>query len=199
MSPEAATTRPWRRLFEETYFKSNLALLAIDEAHCITEWSVLRALIWSPILTKIIHVNRGKDFRKSFSILGDLRALTKAPVLSMTASAPPHVETELVKLLHLKNPVLGYTLQDDLSGIAQSLTSNDPASIPKTVIFFKTKELLIKAYVYLQNRAYCKHYVGAYHSSLTDGTKHFTSTCFSSTSSEMRCICSTITFGMVSM
>ena len=48
---------------------------------------------------------RGKDFRKSFSILGDLRALTKAPVLSMTASAPPRVEAELVQLLHLKNPV----------------------------------------------------------------------------------------------
>ena len=48
---------------------------------------------------------RGKDFRKSFSVLGDLRALTKAPVLSMTASAPPRVEAELVRQLHLRNPV----------------------------------------------------------------------------------------------
>ena len=40
MSPEAATTRPWRAIFGEAYFKTNLSLLAIDEAHCITEWSV---------------------------------------------------------------------------------------------------------------------------------------------------------------
>ena len=40
MSPEAATTRPWRKIFEEEYFKANLSLLAVDEAHCITEWSV---------------------------------------------------------------------------------------------------------------------------------------------------------------
>ena len=183
---------------------------------------------------------RGKDFRKSFSILGDLRALTKAPVLSMTASAPPHIEAELVRLLHLKNPVFVKSslnrpniflcirtksklevsmyvyycyrfelevlhMQDDLSGIAKCLTSSDPSSIPKTVIFFNTKAssskgtyIYIYIYVYLRNRAYHKHYVGAYHSSLRDETKKFISRSFSSSSAEMRCLCSTIAFGMVS-
>ena len=41
MSPEAATTRPWWNIFEEAHFKANLSLLAVNEAHCITEWSVL--------------------------------------------------------------------------------------------------------------------------------------------------------------
>ena len=42
MSPESAMTRPWRKIFSEPFFKSNLTLLAIDEAHCITEWLVCR-------------------------------------------------------------------------------------------------------------------------------------------------------------
>ena len=88
--------------------------------------------------------------------------------------------------------------QDDLSGVAQCLTSNDPASIPKTVIFFSTKALVLRAYMYLQNRAYHKRYVGAYHSTLREETKQFVARSFSSATAEMRCVCSTIAFGMVS-
>ncbi len=40
MSPETAVARPWKELFREPYFKANLALVAVDEAHCIQEWSV---------------------------------------------------------------------------------------------------------------------------------------------------------------
>ena len=38
MSPEAAVTPPWRSLFSSVVFKNNLALVAIDEAHCILDW-----------------------------------------------------------------------------------------------------------------------------------------------------------------
>ena len=79
ISPEAATTRPWRKVFAETYFKSNLILLAVDEAHCITEWLVLENVV--TISENNHRIYRRKDFRESFSILGDLRPLTKAPVL----------------------------------------------------------------------------------------------------------------------
>ena len=88
--------------------------------------------------------------------------------------------------------------QDDLSGIARCLNSNDPGSIPKTVIFFNTKALVVRAYLYLRNRAYHKHYVGAYHSSLREETKQFISRSFSTSTTEMRCLCSTVAFGMVS-
>ena len=46
---------------------------------------------------------RGSDFRKSFAVIGDLQALTKAPVMALTASAPPHVEAELVKTTSTEN------------------------------------------------------------------------------------------------
>ena len=48
---------------------------------------------------------RGAEFRRAFSRIGELRGLTRAPFMSLTASAPPEVESKLVKSLHLENPV----------------------------------------------------------------------------------------------
>ena len=38
MSPEHAVAPPWRGLFCCDYFKRHLAVVAIDEAHCIADW-----------------------------------------------------------------------------------------------------------------------------------------------------------------
>ena len=40
MSPESATTSPWKQLYKEKFLKQNLVVIAIDEAHCIQEWLV---------------------------------------------------------------------------------------------------------------------------------------------------------------
>ena len=40
MSPEAAVNPKLCELFKYQYVKRNLVLVAIDEAHCITEWLV---------------------------------------------------------------------------------------------------------------------------------------------------------------
>ncbi len=50
--------------------------------------------------------SRGADFRTSFERIGGLRALTKAPFLSLTASAPPDVECHIISSLQLRDPVL---------------------------------------------------------------------------------------------
>ena len=41
MSPETAITKPWRKLFKE----GKIAIIAIDEAHCISEWLVFATII----------------------------------------------------------------------------------------------------------------------------------------------------------
>ena len=38
MSPEHAVAPPWRNVFGSPLFKKNLAVVAVDEAHCIPEW-----------------------------------------------------------------------------------------------------------------------------------------------------------------
>lgn len=40
MSPEIATSAPWRNVFGEQYLKANLCSIAVDESHCIVEWLV---------------------------------------------------------------------------------------------------------------------------------------------------------------
>ena len=42
MSPETAISPHWRALFTA---KKQLALVAIDEAHCIVDWLVLRIMV----------------------------------------------------------------------------------------------------------------------------------------------------------
>ena len=44
MSPETATTAPWKQLYNEPFIKQHLVMIAIDEAHCIYEWLVSNLL-----------------------------------------------------------------------------------------------------------------------------------------------------------
>ncbi len=71
-------------------------LLAIDEAHCISEW--------------------GHDFRTDYLRLGELKERWCCPVVALTATATPRVEEEIVSLLGLVDPVRvkGSLLRPDL-------------------------------------------------------------------------------------
>ena len=63
----------------------NVNLLAIDEAHCISEW--------------------GHDFRPEYRQLAELRALfPDVPMMALTATATERVREDIVKLLQLREP-----------------------------------------------------------------------------------------------
>jgi len=63
----------------------NVTLLAIDEAHCISEW--------------------GHDFRPEYRQLADLReALPGVPVMALTATATERVRGDIIERLHLREP-----------------------------------------------------------------------------------------------
>ena len=110
MSPESAVSPPWRGIFESPVFKKNLAVLAVDEAHCISEWYVCLFTYTSCAMTYccllLIALYRGCDFRKSFSRLGGLCALTSAPVMALTASAPPNIKEAILSSLCLSEPTV---------------------------------------------------------------------------------------------
>lgn len=77
VSPERISTR----LFQARAPKLNLSLVAIDEAHCISQW--------------------GYDFRPSYLKIATLRDLIseKVPFLALTASATPMVIDDIIKKL----------------------------------------------------------------------------------------------------
>jgi ATP-dependent DNA helicase RecQ len=70
----------------QTWIKSqDLALIAVDEAHCVSQW--------------------GHDFRPEYSQLKNLKELRPdVPTLALTASATPIVLNDISKNLGLNNP-----------------------------------------------------------------------------------------------
>ncbi len=76
VSPERLATD----LFRERLKKMNVSLLAVDEAHCISQW--------------------GYDFRPSYLRIAELREmLPRVPVLALTATATPVVAKDIQKKL----------------------------------------------------------------------------------------------------
>ncbi len=64
---------------------AGVSLLAVDEAHCISEW--------------------GHDFRPSYLKIATVREkLGRPPTVALTATATPHVRTDIVAQLGLESP-----------------------------------------------------------------------------------------------
>ena len=64
----------------------NISFIAVDEAHCISEW--------------------GHDFRPEYRKLRDMidQIDKKLPIIALTATATPKVQDDIVKNLNLQNP-----------------------------------------------------------------------------------------------
>lgn len=77
--------------FESSAFRTRLgrfrvALLAVDEAHCISQW--------------------GHDFRPSYLGLGKVRESLDCPVIALTATATPEVRNDICGVLRLRDPLI---------------------------------------------------------------------------------------------
>ncbi len=83
VSPERLQTD----LFQTRLKRFNVNLLAVDEAHCISEW--------------------GYDFRPSYLKIADIREIIPdSPVLALTATATPRVQEDIKNELRLKEPAV---------------------------------------------------------------------------------------------
>lgn len=83
VSPERSQTE----IFRERFKKMNVNLVAIDEAHCISQW--------------------GYDFRPPYLLIAQLREIKPTvPFMAVTASATPMVRDDIAARLQLKSPAL---------------------------------------------------------------------------------------------
>ncbi|GAO45039.1 RecQ family ATP-dependent DNA helicase [Flavihumibacter petaseus] len=83
LSPERIQTRVFRDFLPEL----PVNMVAIDEAHCVSQW--------------------GYDFRPSYLQINTLREfLPKTPFLALTASATPLVQKDITTQLQLRDPVI---------------------------------------------------------------------------------------------
>ena len=122
-------------LIQEKIKQLNIQLIAVDEAHCISEW--------------------GHDFRPAYLQINILRDIfPEAPFIALTASATNKVLTDIVSNLNLKNPTIFkksfyrenlayhiYNIEDKLSKIEQILKKTKGTKIIYTNTRRKTVEI----------------------------------------------------------
>ena len=90
VTPETVVGQSSSRLLGTLQFLSAQGLLArivVDEAHCVSEY--------------------GSDFRPDYGRLGLLRELfPSAPILAVTATAPPRVRSDIMGSLRMRSPAV---------------------------------------------------------------------------------------------
>jgi ATP-dependent DNA helicase RecQ len=85
VAPERLATSSFLGLLAAIREREGIALLAVDEAHCVSEW--------------------GHDFRPEYRQIGQIRAhLGAAPVLALTATATEQVRGDIATQLVLHDP-----------------------------------------------------------------------------------------------
>jgi ATP-dependent DNA helicase RecQ len=85
VAPERLTTSSFLGLLAAARERRGIALLAVDEAHCVSEW--------------------GHDFRPEYRQIGQIRVhLGSAPVLALTATATERVRGDIATQLGLHEP-----------------------------------------------------------------------------------------------
>jgi ATP-dependent DNA helicase RecQ len=87
LAPERLQGEACRQLLEDLHDQRQLVALAVDEAHCISNW--------------------GHDFRPDYRRLGQLRRLCPGvPLVALSATAPPRVRADIIRLLSLRRPLI---------------------------------------------------------------------------------------------
>ena len=165
--------------------QARVALIAIDEAHCISSW--------------------GHDFRPEYTQLGGLREMfPKVPIMALTATADKITKEDILKQLHLKHAQMfvgsfdrpnlsldvkrGYSAREKLRSIVELIRRHPQESGIIYCLARKTTEELASKLQKEGIRA------GVYHAGLPNAERDRVQDDF--VADRIQVICATIAFGM---
>ncbi len=164
--------------------QAGVSLLAVDEAHCISEW--------------------GHDFRPSYLRIGQVRErLGWPPTVALTATATPHVRTDIVAQLKLESPttiITGFDRANLTYGVLPTRTDVEKddalvhllkATDGLAVIYASTRKAVERIAMLLER---ARIPAAAYHAGLDDERRHAVQDAFMS--EKVRAIVATNAFGM---
>jgi ATP-dependent DNA helicase RecQ len=160
----------------------NVACLAIDEAHCVSEW--------------------GHDFRPEFRQLARLRAaLPDVPLMALTATATARVRTDIITHLKLREPATFVASFNRPNLTYRVIPKDQPL---KQIIDFVRKRESESGIIYCASRATAERVAESlagrgfsarpYHAGLTAEERSTNQEQF--LRDDTRIICATIAFGM---
>jgi ATP-dependent DNA helicase Q5 len=111
ITPEMAATPGFGLIVEHLYKTNQLSRVAIDEAHCVSQW--------------------GHDFRPDYLKLGRLKERYKrVPWIALTATASTKVVEDIVSLLKLREPVSKFTCPNFRSNLYYDVVFKDTLKEP---------------------------------------------------------------------
>ena len=180
MSPE--------RLMTEIPFllsQMRISLIAIDEAHCISQW--------------------GHDFRPEYSQLGDIRQrFPDVPIMALTATADRITRLDIIKQLRLNNPREFISSFDRPNRSLAGKKGYTPKEKTSFIINFIKARPLDAGIVYCLSRASTEKlanelnahgiHAAAYHAGMPAADRTLTQAKFKQ--DDILVVCATIAFGM---
>ena len=132
--------------FPEMLAKRKPSLIAIDEAHCISQW--------------------GHDFRPDYRMLGQYVPLLRpAPVLALTATATPLVQKDIATQLGLIEPthfIHGFRRENIGIEIVEALPSQRPSLAREILLDDKHRPAIVYAPTRKQAESLAKEWAGAF-------------------------------------
>ncbi|MCR6655718.1 MAG: DNA helicase RecQ [Opitutus sp.] len=178
VAPERLMLEGW----QENLKSWNVTCLAIDEAHCVSEW--------------------GHDFRPEYRQLAKLRAaLPEVPMMALTATATERVRSDIIKHLKLRDPQV-FVASFNRPNLTYRVVPKDQPT--KQIIDFIRKREHESGIIYCASRAAAERVADAlagrgfsaraYHAGLDAEERARNQEQF--LRDDTRIICATIAFGM---